>query len=153
MRWPQWSLVQAIKGLFPEEWTKEWEPPMLEDLVNAEPFTIYPEYLEEMGLDADREQPPTCVSSISKGWRAAAEQCQKGNFFSKGAVHQVVSLGLEDTDHFQSALDAAANKPFPLNTGHIRQDDLSCAARYMVRNRKDLPAARTRLYKPVVALA
>ena len=59
---------------------------MLEDIVNAAPFTLYPEYMERRQLTADCELAPTIITEYRQGWRRAAEQEQKGAYFNREAV-------------------------------------------------------------------
>eukprot|EP00974_Lingulodinium_polyedra_P010150 974995-Lingulodinium_polyedra.AAC.1 len=63
--------------------------PQLDDLVNRSPFTEYAQFLEDKGLDSDREGAPVIVTKYQRGWRRAAEGEQKGSFVSKEAVQQL----------------------------------------------------------------
>ena len=49
LRWPKEVLARGVRNFFPEEWLCDHWLPMLEDLVNREPFTLFPEWLEENG--------------------------------------------------------------------------------------------------------
>ena len=45
---PQYAEDQAFRKLFPESYTAGMKFPMLEDLINGEPFSTYYEFLDEM---------------------------------------------------------------------------------------------------------
>ena len=81
----QSTLVKAIRKLFPAERTEDWKPPILEDLVNQQPFTLFAEWLEQRQLEADEALVPALLTRASRGWRAAAEQDHKGQLFQQGA--------------------------------------------------------------------
>ena len=95
-RWPQWGLDAAIRSLFPIEWTRGVQIPVLDDLVNSAPFTTFPEFLESRDLDADGPLGPTLMTNYSRGQRRLAEGDQRGSFFAADAVAQIVPLGLRN---------------------------------------------------------
>ena len=92
LRWPQWGLDAAIRGLFPIDWTRGVQIPVLDDLVNSAPFTVFPEFLESLGLEADGPLGPTLMTAYTRGQRRLAEKDQRGSFFAADAVAQVVPL-------------------------------------------------------------
>ena len=55
VRWTQWGLDRAVRSLLPREWTDGFQLLVLEDIVDAAPFTLYPEYMERRQLTADCE--------------------------------------------------------------------------------------------------
>ena len=114
-RWPQWGLDAAIRSLFPEDWTRGVQIPVLDDLVNCAPFTAFPEFLESRDLDADGPLGPTLMTSYSRGQRRLAEGDQRGSFFAADAVAQIVPLGLAADGHFSAATAYALTGKFPMN--------------------------------------
>ena len=153
VRWPQEALVKAIRKLFPAEWTHGWKVPILEDIVNGEPFDIFPRWLEEHTGDGSLPKPPAVFARNKRGQRAASEQQQKGHHFTKEALAQVIPLGLSFEEHFDCTLAWQEKGRFPLDDEDIIDDELECAAAWMLANRKDLANARTRIFKPVKALS
>jgi len=97
VRWPQGPLIKAIRKIFPAEWLEGCKPPILEDIVNSEPFTIYPDWLAERGLDDHMPLAPVVLSAVSKGARALAGQDQRGHFFVSESVPQTVGTWLRGT--------------------------------------------------------
>ena len=152
-RWPQWGLDAAIRSLFPDEWTRGVQIPVLDDLVNCAPFTTFPEFLESHDLNADGPLGPTPVTSYSRGQRRLAEGDQRGSFFAAGAVAQIVPLGLTADSNFSAAASYARQWRFSMNQGLAVETDLQCAAAWTVANVDTLADARTSCYKAVVALA
>ncbi len=153
VRWPQHSVDRAIRKIFPAEWTAGFAMPNLEDLINGAPFDIYPKYLEALELDSEQAVVPTVVADFGKGQRAAAEQVQKGHFFSKSATPQLVSLNLSPDRQFAAAAESARQGRFPLDESHILDLEIECAAEFMMANKDRLWEAREECYKPLVALA
>ena len=91
VRWPQSAIDSACRKLFPIEYTQGLKLLPLDDLINQAPFATYPEFLEDLGLDADLPAGPQIINKASRGWKGLAGQTQKGHFFSKEAVPQIVS--------------------------------------------------------------
>eukprot|EP00974_Lingulodinium_polyedra_P056406 5424354-Lingulodinium_polyedra.AAC.1 len=127
--------------------------PNLEDLVNSPPFTIFPEFVEMVGLSPQRSCGPVILSGVSRGLRRAGEGEQRGAFFSEAAVPQVIPLGLAQDEHFAEAQRVAVEEPFPFNVGPVIDDDLRSAARAMACRCGDLHGAREEWYRPVDSLA
>ena len=152
-RWPQWGLDAAIRSLFPIDWTRGVQIPVLDDLVNSAPFTVFPELLENLGLDADGSLGPTLMTAYTRGQRRLAEKDQRGSFFAADAVAQIVPLGLTADDNFSTAASYARQGKFPMDDGLAVEKDLQCAAAWVVTNMESLASARTSCYKAVVALA
>ena len=110
--------------------------------MNSAPFTVFPEFLENLDLDADGPLGPTSMTSYTKGQRRLAEKDQRGSFFAADAVAQVVPLGLTADDHFSTAASYARKGKFPMDGGLAVEKDLQCAAAWVVTNMDGLPAAR-----------
>ena len=143
----------AIRSLFPDEWTRGVQIPVLGDLVNRAPFTTFPEFLENRELNADGSLGPTLMTSCSRGQRRLAEGDQEGSCFVADAVAQIVPQGLLADSHFSTAASYARQGRFPMNEGLAVEADLQCAAAWTVVNVDTLADARTSCYKAVVALA
>ena len=76
--------------------------PMVEDIINKQPFTTFRDFLASKERGVDGPLGPTVVTNMSKGWRRAAEQQQQGAFFSKECVQQLIPLGMSATNIFKS---------------------------------------------------
>ena len=121
--------------------------------MNSAPFTVFPEFLENLGLDADGPLGPTLMTAYTRGQRRLAEKDQRGSFFAADAVAQIVPLGFTADDHFSTAASYARQGEFPMDDGLAIETDLQCAAAWVVTNMDSLANARTSCYKAVVALA
>ena len=118
-KWSQWGLDSALRKLFPLEWPQGFHLPVLDDLVNQSPFLDYGNFLKELGLDADAPGGPVIVSGMSRGWRRACENDQKGAAFSRDPVGQMVSLGLSSDEHWKEAQLLATKNIFPMDNGVV----------------------------------
>ena len=112
--------------------------PVLDDLVNSAPFTVFPEFLENLGLEADGPLGPTLMTAYTRGQRRLAEKDQRGSFFAADAVAQIVPLGLTSDDHFSAAAGYARQGRFPMDEGLAVETDLQCAASWMISNMSEL---------------
>jgi len=153
VRFTQWAVDRAVRKLFPPHYLADFKFPCLEDLVNAEPFTTFPEFLDSMDLDADRALGPCHFKDVRKGTRAAAANDQRSHFFSKGHYSQLIPLGLDPEEHFAEAVQLAQREQFPMDCEPIVPADLKCAVKATVSNIKDLPNARYKWYLAVKELA
>ena len=63
--------------------------------------------MEKRQLTADCELAPTIITEYRRGWRGAAEQEQKGAYFNKEAVPQLIPTGLTADEHYEAALKLA----------------------------------------------
>ena len=52
LRFPQYAVDRTFRKLFPESYTAGMKFPMLEDLINGDPFSTYFEFLDEMEWDS-----------------------------------------------------------------------------------------------------
>ena len=141
-RWPQWGLDAAIRGLFPDEWTRGARMPALDDYVNSAPSNTFPDLLEGQDLDADGPLGPTIMTSYTRGQRRLAEGDQRGSFFATDTVPQVIPLGLTADAHFAAATNAHQGR-FPMNDGLAVEIDLQCAAAWTVAKMAKPADART----------
>jgi len=153
LRFTQWAVDRAVRKLFPPEYLAGFQMPCLEDLINTEPFTTFPEFLDNLDLDADRALGPCHFKDTRKGTRAAAANDQRTHFFTKGHYSQLVPLGLEPDDHFLEAMKLADTEQFPMDSEPITPADLKCAVLQSVVNLKSLPDARYKWYCAVKELA
>ena len=151
-RWPQWSIDAAVRSLFPPAWTSGVAMPQLDDLVNSPPFTVYADYLEEQGLEADGPLGPTIMTAYGTAARRASEGDQKGHFFAARALPQVVPLGASPDEHFRVATEYAKDGRFPLDEGLAAEQDLQCAASWTVAMMRKLPEARGAAHRAVQEL-
>ena len=153
LRFPQHAVDRAFRKLFPEEFTKGRAFPNLEDLVNFEPFATYPDFVDERLLDSQVQLGPQFMKNVGRGTRTAVVSDQKGALFSKGAVQQLVSLGLTPDLHFEEACRVAAEEEFPMNVTPPVSLDLRCAADAVARNVSNLHGIRGSWYKFIKKLA
>ena len=88
----QW--VEPLEA-FPEEFTKGRAFPNLEDLVNSEPFTTYPNLVDEQLLDSQVQLGPQFIKNVGRGTRTAVVSDQKGALFLKGRSATVGIIGVD----------------------------------------------------------
>ena len=153
LRFPQHAIHKAVFSLFPAEWVQNLKFPCVEDLVNSAPFTSFQEYLERCGLDGQTDTGPMWASELPKGPKWAATGDQKGAFFSKEAVEQLVPLGLDFEQHFMEAQECWKGKPFPMDSPPVIDWDLRFAANEMASNLGKLREKRCCWYGAVKELS
>ena len=79
--------------------------------------------------------------------RSATGQ-QQGAMAHKAALPPVVSHGLSEDEHFEAALQAAANA-LPMEAPPVMDDDLHYAAEAVWKQRRSLEGARSRNLKVI----
>ena len=148
LKFSQYAMDRIFRKLFPAEYTAGMKFPVLEDLVNREPFTTYFEFLDARELDSQTGAAPQSFKNIGKNMRAAATNNQRGTLFSAAALPQMVALGLQPDQHFQEAINLADEKKcFPMEAGGAVALDLRCAADQMAKHRTQLHSARSDWFK------
>ena len=80
--WTQEEFMANFKELFPEEWVRGMQLPMIR-VINKAPFTTLRDFLADKDRRVDGPLGPTIVTNMRRGWRRAAEQQQQGAIFSK----------------------------------------------------------------------
>ena len=96
---------------------------------------------------------PWAVTTAPRGQRWAAVGEQKGSFFGRQAVDQIVPLHCTENEHFQCACEFAKKGIFPMDEEPAADHDLRCAAYHIIKNIEKLDTARDQWYKPVKELS
>ena len=65
--WFPQDVILAFRKLYPAEWLQSFQWPMLEDLLNKEPFTCYLDWRQSRGMEWDGPLGPPSLSNAS--WR------------------------------------------------------------------------------------
>jgi len=126
-RWPQEALVALYVSFFPPEVFEGFKFPMVEDLINAAPFTSYVEWREARGLHTGGPLGPARVTrSDNRAFRASGGQ-QIGAYSHKAALSPLVSFGLNPDEHYHASLKAGS-VPSPLESQGTHDEDLLFAA-------------------------
>ena len=151
----QWDLAvaDAYKSLWPEKIASKLEVPPMGRFLYIEPFTLYRRFLRIRGQDIFGPLAPLIVTSLSKGERRAAEDSQKGTFFSAGAAFQTVSLGLSEPQHFAQAVARAESHSFPMDASLLVDSDLEMAAQAMVESGGELEQKRQQWFRGIFELS
>ena len=153
VRWPQAALELTFRKLFPREFTAGMKFPMLEDIVNAEPFTAFSELLGGLGLPVTDASRPLPLLDVSRHNRKLTGQIQANHVLRKGAINTSVSLGLEPLDHMDRALTAAENETFPLDQSELVELDARFAARCTALHLDNLRSFRSQRLRAMQELA
>ena len=152
LRWPQDSLDCAVRSLCRVPIGASLHMPILEDILNAPPFTDYAAWCEERGLDHHSQQVPVTYSR----WERRAAQTwtglQTAAFNSSGALRQVVPFGLSKDEHFDASCQVAS-LPTPLETRAAQDSDLIFAAAMMAKHRPHMREAREYLVESLECLS
>ena len=153
VRWPQASFQKALWKLFPDEWLVGAKCPLVEDILCGEPFTIYPEFLEQHGLACWGPGEPCIISDYKRGGRRLAEGWQAGHFFKGEPPPQLIALQQAPEAHMRQAIELALSAPFPLDAGELAEPDLQSAACSIAAAVPRLADQRSEWYKPIQCLA
>ena len=129
---------RAVQKLFPPEYTCGVDWPVLQDLLLADTFCDYHEFLEYRQYDSDLPLGPALLLDDSKAVRAWKAGEQKGHFFSKDPIPQLIPLGLTEDDHFDRCTQNAKAGVFPFQDLRNAELDVAFAAWQTVRYRDNL---------------
>ena len=86
LRFTHWAVDRAVRKLFPSHYLAGFQMPCLEDLVNAEPFTTFSSFLDDLDLDAGRALGSCHFKDTKKGTRAAAANDQDRTSLLKDTI-------------------------------------------------------------------
>ncbi len=111
------------------------------------------EYMDARDLDSQTCMSPEHFKDTKRGIRAAAANDQKGRFFSKAAVNQLVSLDLTPSCHPEEAVKVAVSETFPMDMEPPVLNDLKFAVLRIVECNEVLHQCRGEWYGPVKELA
>ena len=142
-RWPQDSIRRAVCAMLPEGACEGVKFPFIEDLVNTEPFTEFPKFVELRSGDADAPLGPTVLGHIGRGQRAAVEGVQRGAFFHGEAVPQLIPLGPKADAHFDTAVRDIPERGLPFDRVPLFDYDLMFAVSSSVRLHGSLEVQRS----------
>ena len=132
------EVLAAFRKLYPPQFTaglKEW--PLVEDLLNQPPFTIYKDWRLGNGLQVVWIGKASLRAKRELGY--SREPCMA----HRAALPPVVSYGLDPDLHFQAAI-AAAGQTLPTEQPICLDHDLLFAADFTWEHRGRLEAARMR---------
>ena len=100
----------------------------------------------ERGYDSDLACRPAVLLVEPAATRALVGAQQKGQFFSKDPISQIILLGLDADQHFAAALDCANKGVFPFAAGVRAEWDVQFAWEVAVQNAHELPLARSQRF-------
>ena len=135
------AVVAAFSSLFPEELLAGFRFPMVEDLVNAPPFTDYLQWCRACGEDWDGPLVPQLVSGQQRQWQRMAEGQQTGAMAHRAALPPVLPFGLSPDEHFELGRQVA-HYPTPFETPPALDLDLCFAAEVCAKERGRLRQRR-----------
>ena len=152
--WTQEEFMANFKELFPEEWVRGMQLPMIKDVINKAPFTTFRDFLADKDRRVDGPLGPTIVTNMRRGWRRAAEQQQQGAMFSKECVEQLIPPGLSSDEHFQEAIKfVRGSEKSPFQEDSTCDRDLRMAAWWIAQDVSSLGERRRENYQSVVTLS
>ena len=123
----QEGVVTAFRKLFPADWFAGFKFPMIEDIINQEPFSNYLQWRVGEGLPWDGPLVPSDSTTTSRLVQRHADGQQAGALSHRAALPPLVSFGLTMDEHF-AACQALLCEPTPLEKQPLLDDDLSFAA-------------------------
>ena len=130
---PQEDVILAFRKLYPAEWFQSFQWPMLEDLLNKEPFTCYLDWRQSRGMEWDGPLGPPSSSNASRRRQRLAEGKQHGAYNHKASIPPLVGYGLEPDAHFAASLQWT-NTATQLEVLLTLDDDLWYAASMVMEN-------------------
>ena len=133
----QESVVVAFTSIFPEDTLSGFRFPLIEDLINAPPFTDYLQWCRAREVEWDGALVPQLVSAQQRQWQRTAEGQQVGAMAHRAALPPVLPFGLTPDEHFELAADLA-RYPTPFEQGAALDLDLCFAAEVTARGRASL---------------
>eukprot|EP00435_Cladocopium_sp_Y103_P073341 s50_g43.t1 len=108
----QETLVLAFRKLFPAAWFDKYQFAMVEDLINAPPFSCFPQWLASRGEAwAGLLGPHLAAGSVRQLARIGEGQ-QVGAVAHRAALPPLLPFNLSPDAHFQQAL-SRAQQPLP----------------------------------------
>ena len=139
----QEGVVTAFRKLFPADWFAGFKFPMIEDIINQEPFSSYLQWRVGEGLPWDGPLVPSDSTATSRLVQRHADGQQAGALNHRAALPSLVSFGLSMDEHF-AACQTLLVEPTPLEKLPLFDDDLSFAAWATSGGVRDLQAFRIR---------
>ena len=126
-RWTQDTVILAFRKLFPAAWFEEFKFPLIEDLINQPPFSSFPSWLSDVGLDWDQPLGPHNAGRQAMLVQRHAEGQQAGAHSHRAALPPLFPFGLTPDEHFQQSLQRA-QQPLPFEHAPVLDQDLQFAA-------------------------
>ena len=137
----QEAIRLAFQKLFPEPWLSKTPFPLVEDLVNAPPFSCYSEWRHQQGWEWDGPLNPMMAYTPVRMALRTAEGKQAGAISQKAALPPLLPFGLEPDDHFHRAC-RRARSPLPTESPPVLDSDLLFAGYCHATWRGDLRTKR-----------
>ena len=125
--WSQESVVLAFQKLFPADWFASFSFPWIEDLLNQPPFSLFPEWLAQQGLDWDGPLVPQNASKQGRLLSRHADGQQAGAHCHRAALPPLLPFGLSPDEHFEASL-LRAQGALPFEALPPIDDDLKFVA-------------------------
>lgn len=99
-RWTQDTVILAFRKLFPAAWFEDFKFPLIEDLINQPPFSSFPSWLSDFGLDWDQPLGPHNAGRQAMLVQRHAEGQQAGAHSHRAALPPLLPFGLTPDEHF-----------------------------------------------------
>ena len=141
LMFPQDAVVRAFRNSYPEEVFQGFQFPVIEDLINAFPFTTYREWRHEQHMEALEELGPALVSRQQIFTARYSSGQQQGAFSHKATLPPLISYQVDKDTHFSRAIQLG-KEPSPLEREMLVDDDLEFAADMMCTHAAELGAKR-----------
>ncbi|CAE7730172.1 unnamed protein product [Symbiodinium sp. CCMP2592] len=121
------SVVATFQSFFPGVEWGDFRFPMVEDLINAPPFTDYVQWCRGRQEEWDGPLLPQLVSAQQRQWQRTAEGQQVGAMAHRAALPPALPFALQPDVHFDLALELA-RYPTPFEQPPALDLDLCYAA-------------------------
>ncbi|CAE7361503.1 unnamed protein product [Symbiodinium sp. CCMP2592] len=131
------SVVATFQSFFPGVEWGDFRFPMVQDLVNAPPFTDYVQWCRDRHEEWDGPLLPQLVSAQQRQWQRTAEGQQVGAVAHRAALPPALPFGLQPDVHFDLALELA-RYPTPFEQPPALDLDLCYAAEVTASKRGSL---------------
>ena len=139
----QESVVLCFQKLFPAAWFLGFSFPMIEDLVNQEPFSAYPEWLSAREYSWDGPLGPQHAPKSVRLAQRMTEAQQSRGLSHRASLPPLLPFGLDVDSHFQLSR-VRATQPLPTEGLSVLDPDLHFAAWQCGRLRGSLRRYRQR---------
>ena len=133
-----------VRKLFPDEVFQGFQFPMIEDLINFDPFPTYAQWLFDQELAWDGSLVPQLPCQQIRQWQRTADGQQVGAVSHKSALPPLLPFGLDPDAHFEAAV-AAAHLPTPFERVPAVDPDLVFASWKTASERTKLVTIRREL--------
>eukprot|EP00435_Cladocopium_sp_Y103_P031497 s1905_g8.t1 len=139
----QETLVLAFRKLFPADWFDNYQFAMVEDLINAPPFSCFPQWLASRGEAWAGPLGPHLAAGSVRQLARIGEGQQVGAVAHRAALPPLLPFNLSPDAHFQQALQRA-QQPLPFEDLPVVDSDLRFVASMYSTHKASLRALRRR---------